>query len=514
MSAPNVRGAHPIAPLDEHDRLLIERVHPPGWRNPSPRGRYDLVVLGAGTAGLVAAAGAAGLGARVALVERGLLGGDCLNYGCVPSKALLRCARAAADARDASRFGVRIAGATSVDFAAVMERMRRLRAELALNDSASRFRELGVDVFLGEGRFTGSDEIEVGEARLDFGRALIATGGRPVIPNVDGLDEAGTLTNETIFSLTELPARVAVIGAGPVGCELAQAFARFGARVALVEQGARILPRDDLDAAELLRVSLARDGVELRLGQELARVEAAPAGHRCAVRGTPAAAEHAFEIDAILVAAGRRAVVEGIGLEAAGVAHDGDRGVHVDDQLRTSNPRIYAAGDVVAGGARFTHVADAHARIVLRNALFPGARKASARAIPWCTFTDPEVAHVGLGPEAAREAGIELRTFTQPLQVVDRAVLDGETEGFARVHTRKRGGEIVGATIVARHAGEMISEITLAIEAGVDLAALSSTIHPYPTQAEALRKLGDAYERERLTPRVRWLLEKWFAFRR
>ncbi|HUP01335.1 MAG TPA: mercuric reductase [Gemmatimonadota bacterium] len=509
MSVLDGRGTPPVAPLDEHNRVLIERVRPSGWRNPSPRGRYNLVVMGAGTAGLVAAAGAAGLGARVALVERGLLGGDCLNYGCVPSKALLRCARAAADARAAGQFGVRIAGGVSVDFAAVMERMRRLRAGLSAHDSASRFRDLGVDVFLGEGRFTGPERIEVGGAQLAFDRALIATGGRPVVPTVEGLAGAGFLTNETVFSLTALPARLAVVGGGPIGCELAQAFVRFGARVTLVEQGARILPCDDPDAAEIVRVALALEGVDLRLGQELARVEAAPAGHRCVVH-----ASDAFEVDAILVAAGRTAVVEGLGLEAAGVAHDGDRGIRVDDKLRTSNPKIYAAGDVVAGARRFTHVADAHARVILRNALFPGARKASTLTVPWCTFTDPEVAHVGLGPEAAHEAGIELRTLTQSLEGVDRAVLDGETQGFARVHTRKRGGEILGATIVARHAGEMISEITLAIEAGAGLSALSSTIHPYPTRGEALRKIGDTYERARLTPRVRWLLAKWFAWRR
>lgn len=497
--------------MDEHNARLLSRVRPPDWKNPAPADRYDLVVVGAGTAGLVAAAGAAGLGARVALVERGLLGGDCLNYGCVPSKALLRCARAAAEARDASRYGVRIPPGVDVDFPAVMERMRRLRAGIAAHDSASRFRDLGVDVFLGEGRFTGPDRLAVAGAMLTFRRAVVATGGRPALPPIGGLAEAGFLTNETVFSLTELPARLAVVGGGPIGCEMAQAFARFGSRVTLVQRGVHLLPRDDEDAAELVRTALARDGVEVLLGGALARMDRVSGGKLCVIR--IAGGERTAEVDEILLAVGRAPNIEEIGLEAAGVVFDPRRGIRVDDGLRTTNRRIYAAGDVV-GRHPFTHLSDAHARIVLRNAFFLGRQKASALTIPWCTYTDPEVARVGHGERTAREAGIEVRAFTEPLEGVDRAVLEGETEGFARVLVKAGSDKIVGATIVARHAGEMISEVSVAIEAGAGLATLSKTIHPYPTEAEALRKIGDAYQRTRLTPRVRWLLGKWLARRR
>lgn len=501
-----------VVPQNVHDRLLLERVRPPDWRNPEPATRYDLVAVGAGTAGLVAAAGAAGLGARVALIERGLMGGDCLNHGCVPSKALLACARVAADARDAGRFGVRIGAGVSVDFPAVMERMRRLRAGLAVNDAAARFRDLGVDVFLGEAAFTGPDRLAVEGRTLAFHRAVITTGGRPAAPPVQGLADAGFLTSETVFSLTALPSRLAIVGGGPIGCEMGQAFARFGSRVTLIHQGARLLPRDDADAGERVRAALERDGVEVLLGFDLARVEDGRRGKRCvAQRGADL---RSIEVDSILVAAGRTPGVTGLGLERAGVEFDPRKGVRVDDGLRTTSSRIYAAGDAVAGGQRFTHVADAHARIVIRNALFPGSRKASALMIPWCTYTDPEVARAGHSAETAWAEGVEVQSFTQPLKEVDRAVLEGEEEGFARIHVRAGGGEIVGATIVARHAGEMISEVTLAMEVEAGLSALSRTIHPYPTQAEALRKIGDAYERTRLTPIVRWLIGKWLAWRR
>jgi pyruvate/2-oxoglutarate dehydrogenase complex dihydrolipoamide dehydrogenase (E3) component len=501
-----------LAPRDAHDRELVANVHPPDWTNPAPARRYNLVVLGAGTAGLVTAAGAAGLGARVALVERHLMGGDCLNVGCVPSKAVLRAARGRADVRRAPELGVRIAGdGVAVDFAAVMERMRRLRAALSPTDSAARFRALGVDVFLGEGRFIGGDGVQVGGTVLRFARAVVATGARPAVPAIPGLAEAPYLTNETVFALTTLPARLAVIGAGPIGCELGQAFARFGAQVTLLDSAPRILPRDDPDAAALVTAALRADGVRLALGSTIRRVEVVGAETR--VHAEMDGVAETIAADALLVAAGRAPNVEALGLEDAGVRFDARRGVHVDDALRTSNRRIFAAGDVCAS-ERFTHVADAHARIVLRNALFLGRARASALTVPWCTYTDPEVAHVGLTERAAAARGIPIRTFVQPLGEVDRAVLDGETEGFAKVHVRAGTDRIVGGTIVARHAGEMISELTLAMVTGTRLRALADVIHPYPTQADALRRLGDAANRARLTPAVKRWLEAWLAWRR
>jgi pyruvate/2-oxoglutarate dehydrogenase complex dihydrolipoamide dehydrogenase (E3) component len=500
-----------LLPSDAHNARLIEAVHPPDWVNPTPAGRYNLVVLGAGTAGLVAAAGAAGLGAKVALIERSLMGGDCLNVGCVPSKALLRSARVAAGVRDAGRYGVVVTDGVRVDFAAVMERMRRLRAELSPNDSAARFRGLGVDVFLGEGRFTGPDAVEVGGQALRFSKAVIATGGRAAAPPVPGLKEAGFLTNETVFSLTELPARLAVVGAGPIGCELAQAFARFGSRVHLLDVEARVLPREDADAAELVAASLRRDGVSLHLGVSIRRVEGRHNGKGVVLAGEP---DQEIAVDEILVAAGRRPTVEGLGLEAAGVEYDPKKGVTVDDRLQTSNPRVFAAGDVCSR-YQFTHAADAMARIVLRNALFPfGRARVSALAIPWCTYTDPEVAHVGLYEHEAREQGIAVRAIVVPLREVDRAVLDGEDEGFVRVLVQVGGDRILGATVVAAHAGEMISEVTLAMAGRLGLGKLADVIHPYPTQAAAIKRAGDAHNRTRLTPFVKWLFEKWLAWTR
>jgi len=498
-----------ILPDDEHNRALAAQVHPPGRRNPTPAGRYNLVVVGGGTAGLVSAVGAAGLGAKVALIERHLLGGDCLNVGCVPSKALVRAGRAAAIARDAGRFGVRT-GAVSVDFAAVMERMRRLRARLAPTDGVPRLESLGIDVYLGDGRFTGPDTIEVDGQRLEFARAVIASGARPAAPDIPGLADVAYLTNETVFELTTLPRRFAVVGAGPIGCEMAQTFRRFGAEVTLLEAGARVLPRDEPEAAAVIERRLAAEGVRLLLGATVRR-----AAHRTgSIELTLEAGGETQSVtcDAVLVGVGRAPNVEHLGLDAAGVAHDGS-GVHVDDHLLTSNSRIYAAGDI-ASRHKFTHVADALARIVVQNALFLGRRKASALLVPWCTYTSPEVAHVGLSPHEAAARGVAVTTLRLSLEDLDRAVLDGETDGFLHIHLRPGTDRIVGATLVAEHAGDMISEITLAMAGGIGLGRIASVIHPYPTQAEIVRKAGDAYNRTRLTPTVKRLFSWWLGVRR
>ena len=500
----------PLHPWDEHNRRLQGQVHPSDWVNPTPSGRYNLVVIGGGTAGLVTAAGAAGLGAKVALIERHLLGGDCLNIGCVPSKALLRSARAAAAVREAGAFGVRVEGDATVDFPAVMTRLRRLRADLSPHDSAARFRELGVEVYLGDGRFTGADTIEVGGRTLHFARAAIATGARAAAPDIPGLASVPYLTNETVFSLTELPRRLAVIGAGPIGCELAQGFARFGADVVLLESAAGILPREDREAAAVLRAALERDGVRiLRDGRDLS-VARGDGGIRWQL--ATAGREQEGIADALLVAVGRAPNVEGLGLEAAGVAYD-RKGVRVDERLRTTNPKIYACGDVCSR-FKFTHAADFMARIVIQNALFGGRRRVSELVIPWCTYTAPEVAQVGLTVEQARADGIAIDTFTLPLDRVDRAILDGEENGFVRVHVRRGTDRIVGATVVAAHAGDLIGELSLAMTAKIGLRGIGAAIHPYPTQAEAIRKLGDLYGRTRLTPFVKRLFRGWLAWRR
>ena len=510
MTASEPKGAPTVLPDDSYNRALVENVRPPTWTNPTPAGRYNLVVVGAGTAGLVAAAGAAGLGARVALVERRLMGGDCLNFGCVPSKAILRVAHVAALVREAPGYGVAVDGPPRVDFGAVMARMRRLRAALSPTDSASRFRSLGVDVYFGDARFVGPDTVDVGGQQLRFSRAVVATGSRAATLPVAGLAEAGFLTNETIFSLTDLPRRLLVVGAGPIGCELAQAFRRLGSEVAIVSLDPRLLPREDPDAAAILTARFEREQIALNLGARLVRVEAGPEGKVIVFdRGR---GEERAGGDVILLAVGRVPDVEGFGLEAAGVRHE-RTGLVVDDRLRTTNPRIYAAGDVCSG-YKFTHAADAMARIVIENAFFFGRKTMSALVIPWCTYTEPEIAHVGWTETEARERGHDVATFTVPLEEVDRAVLEGGTEGFARLHLERRRGRILGATLVARHAGETIGEVVLAMTAGLGIDALGRTIHPYPTVADALRRTADAQRRTRLTPRVRRLFERYFRWRR
>lgn len=494
---------------DPHDLRLIAQVHPADWANPAPRERYDLVVVGAGTAGLVTAMGAAGLGARVALVERGPMGGDCLNHGCVPSKALLRAARAAAEVRRAVDFGIR-AGAPVIDFPAVMERMRRLRADIARHDSAARFRDAGVDVFLGDARFIGGDAVAVGDARLRYKRAVVATGARPRLPDIPGLAAAGCLTNKTIFDLDELPTTLAILGGGPIGCELAQAFQRLGTRVTLIQRGPALLPREDPEIGAIIRQTLEREGVRCLVDAETIAVEPGPV-----LRVRTGGREELITADRILAAAGRSPNIAGIGLEDIGVKTDPRRGVLVDDFLRTANRRIFAAGDVCLE-QQFTHAADFAARTVIRNALFPFLPKArfGRLVIPHCTYTDPEVAHVGLGTRAAEARGIAIDTHEIPMAGVDRAILDGETGGFARIHTARGTDRILGATLVSAHAGESIGELTLALQRGIGLGALAGVIHPYPTQAEAIRRAGDAYQRTRLTPRAATILRAFIRWTR
>lgn len=491
--------------IDDADQALAREVRPPDWAAPEGRRGYDLVVIGGGTAGLVSAAGAAGLGARVALIERSRLGGDCLNTGCVPSKAIIRSARAVGEIRRAASLGVFGESQPRVDFAAVMQRMRERRAAIARHDSAARLRDLGVDVFFGDGRFTGRRDVAVNGRTLRFNRAVVATGGRPALPPIPGLAEAGVLTSETVFNLTERPARLIVIGAGPVGCELAQAFARFGSAVVLLESAARLLPRDDEDASALLAKLLTDEGVAFEPGIRVMR--AGQRGDGAFVQYDRDGRTITVEADAILVAAGRAANVDGLGLDAAGVA-SGPGGITVDDRLRTSNHRIFAAGDVCSTW-RFTHAADAMARLVIQNALFYGRGRVSRLTIPWCTYTDPEVAHVGLSETG--ESG-SLKAITIPLAEVDRSIIDDETSGFVKLHHER--GRLRGCTIVAPHAGEMIGYAADLVARGTRLSALASAIQPYPTVAAAFRQAGDRYRRGLLSPAVARWMERYFRWTR
>ena len=500
-----------LLPNDAYDAELLANVRPAGWTNPQPAPCYNLVVIGAGTAGLVTAAGAAALGATVALVERSFLGGDCLNFGCVPSKALLRAAHFYTDLHQAPRFTGGAPVPSEANFAAAMERMRRLRARISHHDSAQRFQALGVDVFLGDAAFVDRRTVKVADATLKFTKAVVATGTRAARPPIDGLEAAGYLTNETVFNLTERPRRLLVIGGGPLGCELAQAFARLGCEVIIAGREPYFLPGEERDAAEILANALRRDGIEVRLNTEVASVIKVDGEKRALLMNDHHEAWVA--VDEILVGVGRVPNVEALNLEAAGVEYDVERGVRVNDYLQTSNRRIYAAGDV-ALERKYTHMADATARIVIQNALFWGRKRLSSLTIPWCTYTDPEIAHVGVYVKQAQEQGFPLKTFTIPMSDVDRAVLDGEEEGFVKIHVREGTDTIVGATIVARHAGEMINEISLAMVAGIGLKTVSQVIHSYPTQAEAIRKAGDAYNRTRLSPTLKALSSRWLAWSR
>ncbi len=475
-----------VTPQDEFNRELVNNLHPADWTNPVPAGRYNLVIVGAGPAGLVAAAGAAGLGARVALVERHLMGGDCLNFGCVPSKALLKAAHKAHD------------GGLIPDFARVMADMRQKRARLAPHDSVARFSDLGVDVFLGAGHFVSTNALEVAGKTLNFHRAVISTGARAALPPIPGLSDANPLTNESLFSLEKLPKRLIVIGAGPIGCEMAQAFRRFGAEVTIVEMADRLVPIEDPDASAVLRRQFEKEGISLILKASVVRVAADTGGKSVVIDDN--GQERTLQADEILVAAGRIPNIEGLDLEAAKVDYH-RRGVTVNDRLQTTNSRIYAAGDICSP-YQFTHSADAMARIVLQNALFFGRKKMSALVMPWATYTAPEIAHVGMTAQQAAEKGEAVMTLTVQMAEIDRAVLEEDSGGFARVHIARKSGRVLGATMVAAHAGESIGEMSLAITSGLKMGDIGATIHPYPTQAEIWKALANAHRRESFTPRI------------
>lgn len=497
-----------LYPNDSHNQQLLSNVHPADRPNPIPTDRYHLVVIGGGTAGLVTAAGSAGLGAKVALIERDLMGGDCLNWGCVPSKGIIRSARAYADAVEASRYGVVSTNSIHVDFSAVMERMRQLRAKISVHDSVERFSRLGIDVYLGEARFVDNHTVSVDGTLISFKKAVIATGAKAYVPPISGIEETGYLTNETIFQLTDRPNRLLIVGAGPIGCEMAQTFRRLGSEVWLVELSDHIMPREDEDAARIVEAAFRSEGIHVLLNRSVERVGNDRGETVVYLSGD----NHSpIKVDAILVAIGRAPNVAGLNLEQVNVSYNSKDGILVNEYLQTGNPHIFAVGDCCMK-YKFTHAADAAARIVIRNTLFPGKSKVSGLVVPWCTYTDPEVAHVGLSERTAKEQGIEIDTFKQEFDHVDRAMLDGEESGFVKIHVRKGTDTIVGATIVARHAGEMINEITMAMVYKIGLGKISSVIHPYPTQAEAIRKAADAYNRTRLTPGRKKLLQTFFRW--
>jgi pyruvate/2-oxoglutarate dehydrogenase complex dihydrolipoamide dehydrogenase (E3) component len=482
-------------------RDLMAYARPAGWRNPVAATPYDLLVVGAGPAGLAAVDAAIARGAKVALIERHLLGGVSLLTGAVPSKAIIGTSRLDAEMRKAQSLGAEIPSGIQVNFAAAMERMRRARARISEYHSAERLTIAGIDLHFGPARFSGKNSVMVGDATLRFRKALIATGARPAPILPPGLDRAGYSTSEVVFDLMECPRRLLVIGGGPLGCELAQAFCRLGSHVAIVQNEPKFLAKEERDAAQILSEALARDGVEIHLNTTIVGVRTTATGEKL-VDLVSDDNRSTITVDHILTGVGRIPNVEGLALEKAGVVYDTAAGVQVDDFLRTTNRRIFAAGDVCLPH-KFTHTAVASARLAVANALFRGRGKWSALTIPWCTYTDPEVAHVGLYVSEARERAIPVKTFTILMHDTDRAILDGQEKGFVKIYVKEGTDQILGATIVASHAGEMINEITLAMDAGIGLSALARVIHAYPTQANAIKMAADACVRSRMNPPAR-----------
>lgn len=464
-------------------------------------GVYNVVVIGAGTAGLVTAAGTAGLGGRVALIERNKMGGDCLNFGCVPSKALISSARLAQQMRAANRWALD-AHEPEIEFRAVMQRVRERRAKIAPNDSQERFESLGVDVFRGEARFVSPREVEIDGQRLRAKNFVIATGSRARIPDINGICDVPFFTNETVFDeLNEKPASMIVLGGGPIGCELGQAFAGLGMKVTIVQNRDQLLPPEDRDVAEFMQRRLEREHLDVRLDAKTTRARSAD--------GSVILETNTGEVraDALLIATGRTPNIGSLNLDAAGLDFD-EHGVKVNDYMQTSQLHIYAAGDV-ANRLKFTHTADFTARAVVRNILMPLQllrQRVDCAVVPWCTYTDPEVAHVGLGEKEAARRGVACDLFRVELADLDRAVCESEEDsGFAKILTRKGSDHILGATIVAPHAGDLIHEFVIAMNAGIGLGKIGGMIHAYPTLAEVARKAGDKYNKTRLTARTKKL---------
>ncbi len=482
-----------------------------GAQGRDPAGRmYNVVVIGGGTAGLVTAAATAGLGGRVALIERDRMGGDCLNTGCVPSKALISSARLIDQMRHADRWGVE-PREPEFSFPKVMERMRERRARIAPHDSRERFEGLGVEVIPGEARFVSANEVRVGERSLRARNFVVAAGSRPAVPKIAGLANVPFYTNQTIFDrLREKPSRLAVLGGGPIGCELGQAFARLGVRVTVLQRGPQILPREDRDVVEVLVTQLASEGIEVRTKAEVREAAFDGTEIRLDLGGGE---REPIRCDALLVATGRTPNVERLDLEAAGVAYT-PRGITVDDHLRTSQRHIYAAGDI-AGRYKFTHVADHHARTVVRNILLPWfPAKVENTVVPWCTYTSPEIARVGVSEGLAAAKGIACDVFRLPMSDVDRAIVERTEEGFAKVLTRKRSGEILGATIVAEGAGDLLQVFAVAMKSGIGLGGISRAIQPYPTRGELAHRIADRQRQTRLTAATKRVLRWLFRRRR
>jgi len=477
----------------DDEETFLRRVRPEDWKNPVPRNAYDFAIVGAGPAGLAAAESAVRLGFSVALIERNRMGGNSLNVGSVPSKAIIRTARVYGTMRDAEEFGASVPKEPALEYSKVMARMRRIRMRISEYYSVHELTSLGVDIFFGSAGFESTDMLFVGDAPVYFKKALIATGARPRVPDIPGLDRTGYRTSATIFEMATLPKRLVVIGGGPLGCELAQAFRRLGSHVTIVQKHPKFLPREERDAAEILSRSMARDGVEIRLNTAVVRARRENGTNILETINNDV--ESDIQADEILLSTGRAPNVEELGLEAAGVEFDTVQGIKVDDFLRSTNPNVYAAGDASLS-LKFTNAAQSSARMAVQNALMQENLRWSNSPIPWCTYCDPEIAHIGLHVWEARQQSIPIKSFTVMMHDVDRAITDGQDIGFVKIHIAEGSDRILGATIVASRASELINEMAVIMSAGIGMKALAAVAHTYPAQSEAIMLAAQAYKRE------------------
>ena len=475
-------------PGEEFDDMARDLLSPADYQNPLPQPRYHLVVVGAGPAGLISAIGAAGLGAKVALIERHRMGGDCLNVGCMPSKALLAFSKQ-----------------RGADFQHAFAWLREVRAGIAPHDSVERYIEAGVDVFLGDALFNAGGQICVGDTPLNARRIALCTGASAAIPPIPGLVESRPLTNETIFDLPAPPSSMAILGAGAIGCELALALSRLGVSVSLFEMAERVLPLETPLASQAVSMALESSGVDLYLGQGVSAVKGS---------GTVVVGGQEIECERILVALGRKPNTDGLNLGAAGVSVDQQGFVLTNAKLQSNNKRIFAAGDCTAR-QQFTHHADAQARALIQNALFAPTASVDALVVPHCTYTDPEVASVGANPDSLEKSAIAFDRFEFDLSELDRSRADPDSQlrpvQHAEIYTQKGSDKILGATIIGHDAGELIAPICLMMSNGLGLSAVHKTIFSYPTRSDYLKRLGDAYNRNRMTPTVARLFRWWLG---